>query len=322
MKYFENNQDFSPSEIISIFDFVKSIILTLILAPLRLLNEISSKILFTGEFLGIFLRNCLFINLGLLLLTLASSFITDRFYFSGSLLPLTSLSLSFIFNVVLYVLYSKFDLSIELSEEHDSVILPPSDKSSESEPSDLEESIELNLEEEIIDSSNVEEVFNEVVEEVVPVMNEEINDKLKDLLESFKNTSEDFTPSSNITDLYVSENKLEEECMEMIKINQMAVSEMDRGELLDKLKNAKPFPVMEPIVEESVIDDLSVDAAMNADVSYLDIFDLNGNAKDVPLNPTDSSIEQNVANALKMFHEEGGQDHLDFSDFGDDDFLL
>ena len=96
MKYFEDSQNFKDHDIVSIFDFIKFILVSLFLSPLRLLNEISSKILFTGEYLGTFLKNCIFINLAMLTLLVASSFVTNRIYFAGSLLPLPAVCVRFI----------------------------------------------------------------------------------------------------------------------------------------------------------------------------------------------------------------------------------
>jgi len=258
MKYFEDNQNFKDNDIVSIFDFVKFILVSLFLSPLRLLNEISSKILFTGEYLGTFLKNCIFINLGMLTLLVCSSFLTNRIYFAGSLLPLPAVCASFVILVVLYYLYSSFHIGVELSENPNKVEEP------NIEIQDVEESIAENLENEILTEDNIEETFDKIVEETVPIISPEVNDKLNELLNTFKNNVEDFTPTSNITELYVSEKDLEKECMDMVKKNENLVADMSKKELYEKLANAKPFPTMAPIDDESeLIEDAIFENVLN-----------------------------------------------------------
>lgn len=252
MFYFENNKDFNNREISGGPDFLKYLLLSLFMSPLRLLSEISTKILYTGEKLTDYLRNCIFINLIMIVLSVSVSFlITKKFYFVGSILPLPSLLLSFIILVILYFVNSRFDFAIYLEE--------PSEEEISIDVFDepVEEVVEedTSMDDEIITEETVEEIFEDMVDEVVPIMSEEIDKKLKSLLENFKENAEDFTPASNVKSLYISENDLEGECEKMIRENQRMTSEMPREELLKELANARPFEVMEPIINDREVEE-------------------------------------------------------------------
>lgn len=316
MKYFEDSQNFKDHDIVSIFDFIKFILVSLFLSPLRLLNEISSKILFTGEYLGTFLKNCIFINLAMLTLLVASSFVTNRIYFAGSLLPLPAVCVSFLVLVLFYYLYNSFYIGIELTDKPNEIEKPSVNIQA------VEECIAENLENDILTEENIEETFDKMVEENVPIISPEVNDKLNALLDTFKKNVEDFTPTSNVTELYVNEKDLEKECMDIMRKNEDLVAEMPRKELFEKLANAKPFPTMAPIDDESdLIEDAIFDNVLNSKESP---WDLPKPGSSTPVN--EDVIKNLLAEAQQRGNEPSDEDlflnfNNDIEEFDDSDYL-
>ena len=327
MFYFENNKDFNNREISGGPDFIKYLLLSLFMSPLRLLSEISTKILYTGEKLTDYLRNCIFINLIMIVLSVSVSFlVTKKFYFAGSILPLPSLILSFIILVILYFVNSRFDFAIYLEEPNEDEI------SVDVFEEPLEEIVveDTSMDDEIITEESVEEVFEEIVDEVVPIMSEEIDKKLKNLLENFKESAEDFTPASNVKSLYISENDLEGECEKMIRENQRMTSEMSREELLKELANARPFEVMEPVVNDREFEENgTLDAVLESHSEFDEIVDdmVLGESMSSARTPSTSVMPENVMQDLLSEvlsrKETISEEEIDFNfdNFSDDDFM-
>lgn len=327
MFYFENNKDFNNREISGGPDFIKYLLLSLFMSPLRLLSEISTKILYTGEKLTDYLRNCIFINLIMIVLSVSVSFlVTKKFYFVGSILPLPSLILSFIILVILYFVNSRFDFAIYLEEPSEDEI------SIDVFEEPLEEVVveDTSMDDEIITEESVEEVFEEIVDEVVPIMSEEIDKKLKNLLENFKESAEDFTPASNVKSLYISENDLEGECEKMIRENQRMTSEMSREELLKELANARPFEVMEPVVNDREFEENgTLDAVLESHSEFDEIVDdmVLGESMSSTRTPSTSVMPENVMQDLLSEvlsrKETISEEELDFNfdNFSDDDYM-
>lgn len=316
MRYYENNQDFKDQGVSSIFDFAKIILTSLFFSPIRLINEVSSKILFTGEHLKLFLRNCIFLNLLLLVLVLGSSFISKRLYFTGTLMPFTSLIVSLALFLLLYFLNSSVNLGIELSEEFDKDSEIPNDKSSVNDFTD-EDEIDLNLvehSEEILTEDNIEEVFNGLVKESIPVITPEVDDKLNSLLANLKNNVEDFTPSSNVTELYINEKDLEKECVNMIRERECMVSDMSREELFKELANAKPFPIDD---SDDDIDGYNDDTVIEA-VTTCDYNPLSFEPQPEKGEPVDMDLIKSIASTMTKSANESNPNSDYDSEFGID----
>ena len=115
MKYFESQTDFSSASINSPVDLVRFIVTCVFLSPIRLVLEVSKKVMFTGEFFKKFILNCIYINSALIFLSVMNTmFVTKKFYLYGSLLPISSLVLSFFMLIGLYFLSNKFPLEVDL----------------------------------------------------------------------------------------------------------------------------------------------------------------------------------------------------------------
>lgn len=325
--YFEDNKDFNNREIEGGPDFLKFLLLSLFMSPLRLLSEISSKILYTGERLSDYLRNCIFINLIMIILSVSISLLlTKRFYFAGNILPLPSLLVSFIILVILYFINSRFDFAIYLEEpSEEEVSLDVFD-----EP--LKEIVveDISMDDDIIMEDSIEEVFEDIVDEVVPIMSKEIDDKLKSLLDNFKESVEDFPPSSNVKSLYISENDLEGECEEMIRRNQRMTSEMSREELLKELSNARPFEVMEPVIdqtsaesEELLCEVLDSHGEIDEIIEDAILGDGQSSTRNSSSSIMPESLMQDLLSEVLSRNENSDNDELDlnFDNFNDDDYI-
>lgn len=119
MKYFESQTDFSSASINSPVDLVRFIVTCIFLSPIRLVLEVSKKVMFTGKFFNKFILNCIYINSALIFLSVMNTmFITKKFYLYGSLLPISSLVLSFFMLIGLYFLSNKFPLEVDLESSN------------------------------------------------------------------------------------------------------------------------------------------------------------------------------------------------------------
>lgn len=113
MRYFESNNDFLDVEIKSLPEFIKFLTMSLILAPVRLLTEISRKLLFTGEKLyKIFFFSFIYSTISLVITLLVSILITNKIYFDGVMLPIYVLASCFILTAVLMLFTHKFSLPL------------------------------------------------------------------------------------------------------------------------------------------------------------------------------------------------------------------
>lgn len=120
MKYFESQSDFTSTGLNSPVDLVRFIVTCVFLAPIRLVLEVSKKIMFTGEHFKKFIINCIYINSAMILISiLVSLFITKRFYIYGSLLPISSLVISFGLLFTIYFFSPRFMLEVDFNQTED-----------------------------------------------------------------------------------------------------------------------------------------------------------------------------------------------------------
>lgn len=124
-KYFESSTDFSSRTLNSPVDLLRFIIAGVFLSPVRLIFEVSRKCLFLGEYLNKFILNAIYINLGLIVLSLGNSILfTKRIYVKGGFLPLSSLVVSVIILCVIYYFGSRYNLAVDfdLKDSIDDVV--------------------------------------------------------------------------------------------------------------------------------------------------------------------------------------------------------
>ena len=124
-KYFESSTDFSSRTLNSPVDLLRFIIAGVFLSPVRLIFEVSRKCLFLGEYLNKFILNAIYINLGLIVLSLGNSILfTKRIYVKGGFLPLSSLVVSVIILCVIYYFGSRYSLAVDfdLKDSIDDVV--------------------------------------------------------------------------------------------------------------------------------------------------------------------------------------------------------
>ena len=124
-KYFESSTDFSSRTLNSPVDLLRFIIAGVFLSPVRLIFEVSRKCLFLGEYLNKFILNAIYINLGLIVLSLGNSILfTKRIYVKGSFLPISSLIVSVIILCVIYYFGSRYSLAVDfdLKDSIDDVV--------------------------------------------------------------------------------------------------------------------------------------------------------------------------------------------------------
>lgn len=124
-KYFESSTDFSSRTLNSPVDLLRFIIAGVFLSPVRLIFEVSRKCLFLGEYLNKFILNAIYINLGLIVLSLGNSILfTKRIYVKGSFLPISSLIVSVIILCVIYYFGSRYNLAVDfdLKDSIDDVV--------------------------------------------------------------------------------------------------------------------------------------------------------------------------------------------------------
>lgn len=191
MKYFESDSDYSSVELNSPVDIVRYVVTSIFLSPIRLIIEVSKKVMFTGEYFKKFILNCLYLNLIAVVVSLASSLlITKRFYLYGSLLPISSLALSLVGLIAIYYFGNKYAFDVNLNElendldsqmdnlrdvygEEDNNVDVIKDKNvSENINIDLEEEIEINTDEDF------DKVYNEEFEKQSVKIPEDFKDDI------------------------------------------------------------------------------------------------------------------------------------------------
>lgn len=246
MKYFESDSDFTSSSINSPFDLLRFIITCVFLSPIRLILEVSKKIMFTGEYFRKFILNCIYINIGLIVMSLLSSlFITKRFYLYGNLIPISSLLVSLLIilafdwfekNHFLHVDFESkesvgdslknisdvygVDLDDKDLEDVDSNISSPSmDGVNNSLSIDDEEEIEIN------DDDDFDRVYDNVVETVMPTVDankrSEIAARLEAQKAQIKETTQLHEPSTNVKQEFINVLDQEKSKVDSIKENSM-----------------------------------------------------------------------------------------------------
>lgn len=173
MKYFESDTDYSSRSLASPLDLLRFVITCIFLSPIRLILEISKKVLFTGEYFKKFIMNCIYINVALIILSVLSSiFVTKRFYLFGNLIPLPSLVISLLLVVGFYYFESNKHLEVDF---------------------ELKDSIEDNINK-IADvyGADFEDLSTPIKEEVKPVNSLNNIENLSDEEEFEINSDEDF----------------------------------------------------------------------------------------------------------------------------------
>lgn len=258
LKYFEGNQNFDDKQVVGLSQFVRFLLVSTVLSPFRLLSEISKKILFTGEELSKFLVTCLYINLFLSVYSVSTSLLIHKgFAMYGNLLPLPSLVISFVVFFLLYSLSSNLDVYMDFEHVNvdKSVVEESVDKIKDVYKFDDDEGESLDfLEiegEDLEDNSYVDKIVEDIVVDSGVELNDEIKLKLENLAESFKVDHELFSPEINIASLYNSENKLDEECVDMLGKNSKLSSMSDREELLARLNNPRKFDMFDDVDDDS-----------------------------------------------------------------------
>lgn len=190
MKYFESNSDFSSKSVASPADLLRFVIACIFLSPIRLVLEVSKKVMFTGCYFKKFILNCIYLNSALIVLSVINSlFITKRFYLYGSLMPITSLVISFILLLAIYFMSPNFELDLDF-DSTDSIEDEMSKIEEVYREDDKKEDVKQTIESDFIDDEieidleiNNDSDFNKVYEEEA---NKQLEKVPSDFLEEAK----------------------------------------------------------------------------------------------------------------------------------------
>lgn len=274
MKYFESDTDYSSRNLVSPLDLLRFVVTCIFLSPIRLVLEVSKKVMFTGEYFKKFIMNCIYINVGLIVASILSSlFVTKRFYLYGNLIPLPALVGSLLLVVGFY--YFEKNKSLEVDFDLKDSIEDNINKIAEVYGTDLNE-LDLSKPEEskvvvtpskVDDLSNEEEfeinseddfdnVYNSVVEEVMPTTDpsrrKDIATKLDEYKKKMKENAQLYEPSTSIKQNFMDVKDQEQSKLELIK--SAALESDDSSEFSESIGNLTSLlrngPSMGPSNEE------------------------------------------------------------------------
>lgn len=286
MKYFESDSDFTSSSINSPFDLLRFIITCVFLSPIRLILEVSKKIMFTGEYFRKFILNCIYINVGLIVMSLLSSlFVTKRFYLYGNLIPISSLLVSLVIILVFYWFEKNHFLDVDF-ESKDTVQdslknisdvygVDLDDKDLEDNSSDDSSSANMNYmssledeeEIEINDDDDFDKVYDNVVETVMPTVDankrHEIAARLEAQRTQMKENTQLHEPSTNVKQEFMNVMEQEKSKLDTIRENS-SNSDTDvinakinsLAETIRGSSNLKVDPIMDDFMLEDAVNTL------------------------------------------------------------------
>lgn len=239
MKYFESDTDYSSRSLASPLDLLRFIITCIFLSPIRLVLEVSKKIMFTGEYFKKFIMNCIYINVLLIVVSVLSSlFVTKRFYLFGNLMPLPALICS-LFMVVGFYYFEKnksLEVDFELKDSIEDSINKIADvygadlseldspKPVESKPSptpSMADNLSDEEEFEINSEDDFDNVYNSVVEEVIPTTDpskrKDIASKLEEYKKKMKENAQLHEPSTSIKQNFMDVKDQEQSKLDLIR---------------------------------------------------------------------------------------------------------
>lgn len=285
LKYFENKSTVEDREITNQFDFVRWLLVSLIVCPIRLLMGISYKVLLLGSELINYLRTCIFINLAFIVLSvLTSLFISKRLYFGNTFIPLPSLIVSLVIITILYFLATFFSFYIELGEAEEKAEVS---FEAEIKPNDEEVSIDL-------DSELTEEAIGDLVDsfinDVAPNAkgSTKIENLKQDAVDNILSSLDNYPSETKVKELYVSEKENEKDVTNSV-LNSLADDEII-DDLLANLNTDKDNSFIESVTPNERVRDV---VTGTSDIDS--ILSMNG------LGPSHSSIikDKEVLNVME-----------------------
>lgn len=258
MKYFESDTDYSSRSLASPLDLLRFVITCIFLSPIRLVLEVSKKIMFTGEYFKKFIMNCIYINVLLIILSILSSlFITKRFYLYGNLIPLPSLVCSLLMLAGFYYFEKTKSLEVDF-ELKDSIedninkiadvygadlneldLSKPVETKHTSTPSMVdnlsdEEEFEINSEDDF------DNVYDSIVEEVMPTTDPSKRKDIASRLEEYKNKMKEnaqlHESSTSIKQNFMDVKDQEQSKLDLIK--SAALDSDDSSEFTESMNNS------------------------------------------------------------------------------------
>lgn len=255
MSYFEGKLDFKNREIQSPFDFVKYLVLSLVLSPFRLILEVSFKILMVRFEIQTYLRNCIILNLIFLLGSIVTSFfISKKVYLQNSFIPLPTLVVSLVILCILLLFQNKAS-SFYFKEDYDEDFVDNEDSAVDedsvervSKPnvkegtSKVESMFNLNRDEvqdneEILTKDNLEDLIGDLVnsKQIHSNTNLNVEDLVSEVYEEVKDSVNNYPSKTKVKELYSDVKKNEKQHIDKM-MNQLKDNEI-REELSDKLSS-------------------------------------------------------------------------------------
>lgn len=249
MKYFESDTDYSSRSLAGPLDLLRFVITCIFLSPIRLVLEVSKKIMFTGEYFKKYIMNCIYINVALMLLSILSSlFVTKRFYLYGNLIPLPSLVISLMLVGGFYYFQKNKPLEVDFEltdsiEDNINKIVDVYGADLSEIDSPKSEEVKQNVSPSMIDNLSDEEeieintdddfdkVYDSVVEEVMPTTDpskrKEISAKLQEYKEKMKASASLHEPSTSIKQNFIDVKDQEQSKLDFIRATALESDESD-----------------------------------------------------------------------------------------------
>lgn len=209
MRYFENKSNHEDKEIGNQFDFLRWLLVSIVVCPLRLLMEISYKVLLLGEEIKDYLKMCIILNVTFLVFCLMTSLlISKRIYFANTFIPIPSLIVSLLLLVSIYfgVNYFNFFVSFNEVPTEDDVTFNPNGLKSES------EDVELNMDDDLGDES-IKDSIDDFIDTLVPngFSKEKVDDLKEETFDKLSKSLNNFPSEIQVDELYISEKEKENE---------------------------------------------------------------------------------------------------------------
>lgn len=333
MKYFESKSDFTSASLSSPIDLLRFIVACVFLSPIRLILEVSKKIMFTGHYFKKFILNCIYLNAALIILSIVVSiFITKKFYLYGNLLPLPSLIISFLGLMGFYYFGTRFELEVDFdsTESMEDEIKNISEVYGQDESVEIEEEVKIekpsfepssidseeDIELDICTDEDFDAVYNEEAENLlkkVPSNNiEDMRRRIEEQRASLRENTTLHPPSVNLKVNYMDVREQEQSKIEQIRKNYAQVDSPLNEKLKDLssiIRGVKP-EVDVRAINDYTTDDLTVDNPKLDLTSYSNDVMSRANKRRATL---DSLIEKNNASVM-MDEKPSGGSLMDFID--------